>query len=509
MKPSVVVDTIPTLVNLVLDDYVKVCSLKLGSKILETISVNSQKVEDVKSLSDEGKYAYLLALFNKSKEVFGPKVAGRDLEKSVKGVMSRFGVTKGYLDLLAVLPEGVLEEEKYTLLQKGELERKIKERTKELEEAKEELSKRISEGSIELETERNKLKLVLYNVFDGIFALDRQSKIIAFNKSMEDLTGFLESEVLGNNVDDYVKFLNADKEALTSDIYYPSLKVIEDKTVYKAENLTLKGKHNKEYHVSLVSSAIAEGGPSNVGCIVTIHDVTTQKELEVMKLDFVSIAAHELRTPLTSLRGYLTLLLEANEAKKMLSEEELVYLERCYLSSNQLFSLVENLLNVSRIERGNVQLNREIVEWSPLVSQIIQSFGSLAKERRVKLTYTPISTSTKVNVDPIMIGEVLSNLLDNAIRYTPSGGSVHVFLEPSDRFIITHVKDTGQWIPKESLPHLFTKFYRVSGVLEQGSKGTGLGLYISKEIVKLHGGEISVASELDKGSTFSFTVPKA
>jgi signal transduction histidine kinase len=111
-------------------------------------------------------------------------------------------------------------------------------------------------------------------------------------------------------------------------------------------------------------------------------------------------------------------------------------------------------------------------------------------------------------VDAIMIGEVISNLLDNAVRYTHSGGSVLVFLEVTDKFVITHIKDDGQGIPQESVQHLFNKFYRVSGVLEQGSKGTGLGLYISKEIVKLHGGDIWVESELGKGSVFSFSVPR-
>ncbi len=503
-------DSIPTLVNLVLDDYLSLNLEKLGKNTVGSLLTQKYKIADYRELKENQKYDFLNLLYAKSKELFGLKVANSDLERSVKNVVSKFGVTKGYFDLMDMLPQGVLENEKLSLLGREELEDKVKVRTKELEDAKDELEKRVAERTLELEAERNKFRVVLYNTFDGVFALDRQNRVIALNKAMEEMTGYLEAEILGNNVDEYVKLSDTEEKPVTASIYSPTLKIIEDKSVYRADHLILKGRGSKEFHVSLISSVIAEGNEANVGCIVTVHDITQQKELETMKLDFVSIAAHELRTPLTAVRGYLSLLMtELAAGKGTLSKDHMEYLERSFLSANQLFVLVENLLNVSRIERGNVKLSKEVVDWAPLVSDIVQSFMELANERKVKLSYVPVNSSSKVSVDRIMIGEVLSNLLDNAIRYTASGGQVLVFLEPNDRYIITHVKDTGQGIPKESIPHLFTKFYRVSGVLEQGSKGTGLGLYISKEIVKLHGGDIWAESDMGKGSVFSFSVPKA
>lgn len=506
-KTTGVTDSVPAVLNLVLVDYIESNGQKIGIHIINEV-LAKYNTQDYKTLTDPQKQEFLNLLFAKAKELFGYDAATKDLEKSIKSVVERYGITKGYLELLEVLPPGVLENEKLSTLGREDLEVQVRERTRQLEETKSDLEKRITERTAELDAERNRFRMVLYNVVDGVFALDKQKRVIAFNKSIEDMTGFLESQVLGNNVDEYVKFVDRDSTHVTSDIYSPTIKLIEDKSVYRAEGLILKGKNNKDFHVNIVSSVINEGSGTNVGCIVTVHDVSSQRELETMKLDFVSIAAHELRTPLTAIRGYLSLLISENEAANILNEDQRAYLERAYLSSNQLFSLVENLLNVARIERGSVVVDSEPVEWAPLVQQIVQSFSSLASERKVKLSFMPIDTSTKVMVDAIMIGEVLSNLLDNAIRYTHSGGAVLVFLEVTDKTVITHIKDDGQGIPKESISHLFSKFYRVSGVLEQGSKGTGLGLYISKEIVKLHGGDIWVDSELGKGSVFSFSVPR-
>lgn len=498
--------TVQFFINLILQDYLKSKVSELGEKFIESNLRKKFQVSDANQLSDSQKFEFLLFLYDTSKGMYGSDVAKEAFEKSVKNATSRQGVTRTYYQLLDVLPREILESERSSISENPDLEDKIKERTKELEDAKQELEKRVHERTEELESEKNKFKLVLYNTADGIFALDRQNRIVSFNKAMEDMTGYAEKEVLGNYVDEYIRMVDKEGVNVNSAIYCPQVRALQDRSVYKSEDLTLKSRHKNEFHIKLNSSVIAENSDTNIGCIVTIHDITQQKELERMKLDFVSIAAHELRTPLTSIRGYLSLVLES--AKTKLSSEELTFLERVYLSSNQLFALVENLLNVSKIERGSVHLSTEQVDWSPFVSQLVQSFEGLADERKIKLTYVPLAVPSRVLVDPLMIGEVVSNLLDNALRYTPEGGSVLVFLEPNDKFIVTHIKDTGQGIPKESLSHLFTKFYRVSGVLEQGSKGTGLGLYISKELVKLHGGDIWAESELGQGSTFSFSVPK-
>jgi two-component system phosphate regulon sensor histidine kinase PhoR len=243
----------------------------------------------------------------------------------------------------------------------------------------------------------------------------------------------------------------------------------------------------------------------NVGYIVTFHDVTEQRQLEEMKLDFVSMAAHELRTPLTAIVGYLAVFTKENEGK--IAQDQLVLLNRVNISAQRLRGLVENLLSVTKIERGSLTMSPEPIDWVDNVTQVIEEFQLQANEEGVALTFThPDTEAPKIHVDTLRINEVLINLISNAITYTPKGGSVEVGIQIVGNEITTFVKDDGPGIPETAIPHLFTKFFRVAGKLEQGSKGTGLGLYISKTIIELHKGKIWVESILGKGTTFYFTL---
>lgn len=495
-----------TFLKSVISYYVALNVPKLGKDYIDSLLLKKFRTNDLARLKPNELVDLLNFLLTRSKELFGETVAVADLEKSVRGVVNVTGVNQAYVEFLSILPVGIMENEKITTLARADLEEMVRERTAELEDAKEDLQKKIAERTWQLETERNKLKLVLGNTDDGIFALDKDDKIITFNKIMEEMTGFLESEVINKDVDDFVKIFDKENKPILCRTYCSTFRSIgHGAPGYKAENLILSG-NNRQYNIRIVSSAVEET-KADVSCIVTIHDITKQKELETMKFDFVSIAAHELRTPLTAIRGYLSILIDELQESEKLTTEQKSYLQKTYLSSNQLYALVENLLSVSRIERGNVRLTYETVEWAALVKETVDNFTDFAKSHNISLTFVPINSSTRVDIDKVMMGEVLSNLLDNAIKYTFSGGSIVVFLEVSDKFVTTHVKDSGQGIPRESLPHLFTKFYRVEGV-QEGAHGTGLGLYISKEIVNMHGGEIWVDSIQGKGSTFNFSIPK-
>ena len=227
-----------------------------------------------------------------------------------------------------------------------------------------------------------------------------------------------------------------------------------------------------------------------------------------MKLDFVSMAAHELRTPLTSIRGYLSVLQE--ELGTILDKEQRSFLDKAFISSSQLAALVENLLSVSRIERGALRIEVEPADWEPIVHEAVNNFDPQSKEKDIKISIKfQEKKLPKVLVDKFRISEVLSNLIANAISYTHPGGNITISAIQKGKEVETSVADTGQGIPESAIPKLFTKFFRVSGVLEQGSKGTGLGLYISKAIVDMHGGKIWVKSALGKGSIFSFKIPTA
>lgn len=234
-----------------------------------------------------------------------------------------------------------------------------------------------------------------------------------------------------------------------------------------------------------------------------------EKELEAMKLDFVSMAAHELRTPLTALRGYLSIL--EYEAKSKLSSDEQKYLQRSVISSGQLSSLVENLLNLSRIERGSLKLDLAPLQPEAMVNGALANLQEVAKQRGIKLEFiTPTKPLPLILADNFRIAEVLTNLTANAINYSkPQDGWVKIQAKVIGHTVAFSVEDNGQGIPASSIPRMFTKFYRVQSSLAMGSKGTGLGLFISKAIVDAHHGKIWVESEVGKGSTFTFTVPLA
>lgn len=353
-----------------------------------------------------------------------------------------------------------------------------------------------------LSAERNKMAVALSSITDGIIGVDMERKIIIFNKAAEKITGYSYDQVLGKSIHDVIHFRDVSGE-IGSEIYCPIRTDDFEGVVYQNNDIKISAK--RESYVHLTAGKIKEGRHVNLGCILALEDITHEKELEEMKLDFVSMAAHELRTPLTSIRGYLSVF---QEEDINLNQEQKVFLERISIASDQLVSLVENLLNVTKIEKGVMALNKKPIQITDLIKTIVDSLKVPAEQKEIKIRIVNASLPVPVvSVDAFRISEVITNLIANAISYTERNGSITISFEIIDHNIITHIQDTGQGIPKEAIPHLFTKFYRVSGKLEQGSKGTGLGLYIAKAIIDMHNGKIWVESTLGKGSTFSFSLP--
>jgi signal transduction histidine kinase len=224
-----------------------------------------------------------------------------------------------------------------------------------------------------------------------------------------------------------------------------------------------------------------------------------------MKVDFVSMAAHELRTPLAAIRGYLELV-TYKDAEKF-APESTKYLNQALKSTSELGSLITNLLDVTRIERGTLTFNMEKVDLATDIKQAVQDVSFTAKDKNITTTYVGPEQGYSIIADKIAIHEVINNLLTNAIKYTPAGGSVSITLTQDDNTFVARFKDSGIGIPKQAMSHLFTKFYRVHGGLSSGSTGTGLGLFISRSIIERHGGSISVESEEGIGSTFIVKLP--
>lgn len=345
--------------------------------------------------------------------------------------------------------------------------------------------------------EKSKLSEVLSSIVDGIIALDFNKNILLSNKAAEEITGFTQAEMLSHPIDQMIH-LFADQEEILSKIYCqaPFNQIAK-----------LVGKSGRQAKVNLSTVQLNGTVQTNVSCILILHDIAKEEELEKMRLDFVSMASHELKTPLTSIIGYLSVFINDNKGK--VEKEELDLLEKSLTSGQQLLTLVQNLLNVNKIEREQMSVNSQVLDYLPIIIKAVEDLKSQAVQKEVILNFNPLPDVPKVLADPIRIPEVITNLLANAINYTSAGGRVDVSLEVSPVELTTIVSDTGIGIPKEAMPHLFNKFFRVSNQMQQASKGTGLGLYISKSIIEKLGGKIWVESEVGKGSKFSFTLPLA
>jgi PAS domain S-box-containing protein len=375
------------------------------------------------------------------------------------------------------------------------------------------INQELKDEKVTISAERNKLAIILSGVQDAVIATNLDHRIVLFNLAAEIMTGYQTSEVIDKHLDEVIKLVNKDGQ-LKPETYAPIRDDDFEGVIFEHKDLSLIDRSGSKIAVNLISGKIKESRSSELGSILTFHDISKEQKLEEMKIDFVSMAAHELRTPVTVIRGYTDTLQE--EVTQVLNPSQNEYINRISIGVKALGDLIDNLLNVSRIEQNKFKVELLPSNLADVINSTFNSFQTIAHTRDQHIILNIHQDLPIVMADKIRIAQVISNLLANATTYTQTGGTITLTakgINYSDRspqeYLMISVSDTGQGIPKEALPNLFTKFFRVSGTLEQGSKGTGLGLFISKSIINFHHGDIWAESELGKGATFSFIIPVA
>jgi signal transduction histidine kinase/CheY-like chemotaxis protein len=268
-------------------------------------------------------------------------------------------------------------------------------------------------------------------------------------------------------------------------------------TLSKPEHLIIKAR----------TSPVTDSHGTYIGMVLTLHDITAEREIAQMKNEFVSTVSHELRTPLTSIKGYVDLILDGDAGD--VNEIQREFLGIVKENSDRLVALINDLLDISRIESGRVHLKIQPMSIGDAIDGTVDSFRAVLEQSgRVVKTRVPASLP-KVAADRDRVGQVLMNFVSNALKYSPGGGDVLVSARRTGDFVSVSVQDHGMGISREDQKQLFTKFYRVDNALTRDIGGTGLGLSICKSVIELLGGRVRVRSRMGEGSTFTFTLPVA
>ena len=354
----------------------------------------------------------------------------------------------------------------------------------------------LKSNNVNLQLEQSKLNNIINSVSDGVIALNNKGEIVSANPPAAKLIGKNVKDVQGHLMRDLYKLQTEDK---------PFIVALDEIGVSQYNDLELPKPDGMSY-LSLVVSVISHED-NEIAAIITINDQTQGRELDFMKLDFVAIAAHELRTPLTVVRGYLDLI--NTEAIKKLTLSGLENFQKAIEGTDQLRDLINKLLNIARIERGEMEIFIEKLNLSKIVKENVRQHNATAVLKEQTLIFEPEDVDKTVYVpgDPASITEVLNNLIGNAIKYTGRGGQITVKMSTSASQVKVEVADNGPGVPEELRARLFTKFYRAERSLIAGTRGTGLGLFISKTIIELQKGTIGIEPDDGHGSRFYFTLP--
>ncbi|MCK4918591.1 MAG: PAS domain S-box protein [Candidatus Pacebacteria bacterium] len=355
------------------------------------------------------------------------------------------------------------------------------------------------------EIERDKIDTILHSIGDGVFVVDKNKKITIFNEIAEKISGFTKEEVLGKNYLDILKFIH-EKDRTPNNDFIEKAFTLGKIQAMKNHTLLIK-KDKTEVPVADSSAPIKDSSGKIIGCIIVFRDASAERKAEQIKSDFVSIASHQLRTPLTGIQWVTERLLKNSNS---LPEKEQQYVKDINLSSKRLSTLVDSLLNVSRIEGGKITIKPEKIELIDFIKGYITETNPLTTNKNIQLTFDNHPEKLEILSDRSGIRNIVQSLVSNSIEYTPQNGKIEISVEETetkDSFLFK-VKDSGIGIPKQNQKTIFDKFTRGENAQQVKTDGTGFGLYITKQTTDLLGGTIRFESEENKGTTFFVTLPK-
>ncbi len=345
----------------------------------------------------------------------------------------------------------------------------------------------------QLMTEKNKSMAIVKSISDPLLVMEIDYRIVLINNACESFFDIIESDVQGKH------FLEA---IHNGEIFNHITAAVQTGTEQYEKIIRIN--REGDYYFNVVVAAIKDLESQNTGIIVVFHNVTELKELERVKADFVATISHEFKTPLTSIMMAASMISDPSMGALNMEQQEMV--EALKEDGEKLSVLVNELLELSRIESGKSIYQFQSCLVHKIVKTSVKEFGNVATRKGVRLIIEPVNKLPPVYADFDKISWVLNNLINNALKYTAAGDTVTIGAKLELPDVQVYVRDTGTGILPEYIGHVFDKFYQVKGG-ELEVRGTGLGLYVSREIVRAHHGEIWVSSKPGEGSIFTFTLP--
>ena len=342
------------------------------------------------------------------------------------------------------------------------------------------------------EKERDKTLAIITNFTDGLLVLDKENRVLIINPKAEEFLKVKKKEIVGQLISKLAQFPNCK----------PLIDLLkrENKKIFRRELLI------KENLILEISTVLITKEKKKLETLIILHDITREKMVEKTKNEFVSIAAHQLRTPLSAIKWTMRMLLDKDLGE--ITEEQKNFIEKAYKSNEKMIRLINDLLDLSKIEEGRYLYEHTPCQIKNIVQSVIDYYQEIIDKKKLKIKFnTPKKKLPQVIVDKEKIKLAIQNLLDNAIKYTLSHGEIIISLKYAKKEIEFSIKDTGIGIPKDQQKRIFSKFFRTVETTKMETDGTGLGLFIAKNIIKAHKGKIWFDSLEAKGTTFYFTLP--
>ncbi len=349
----------------------------------------------------------------------------------------------------------------------------------------------------DLNTERNKISSIINSLSDGLILLDRTNTLLLINPKAKELLSMPDLTLVGQTI---TKELAGDNQNIQNLLLISQL----DLKDYEVKEIEIQTPESVALKVTNVP-VIGEDGVE-IGTVYILHDTTKEREIELMKSNFVSVASHQIRTPLTGITWTIDTLRSGEVGT--LNDEQLRMLTNASEVTRHFAELINDLLDVSQIDEGKMEFTFIVQPILPIIAAIFHNLGPVAEARNIAFSLDVKNTIPSVAIDKEKMGIALQNIIDNALKYSPkSTGVVTISVEATEHSIVVSAIDNGIGVPEEQQPLLFNKFFRAHNAIRTVPNGSGLGLYITKQIVEEHGGKIHLVSKEGHGSTFSIELP--